>query len=165
MRLGKALRDPWVWGQAVLILMVGALPLIARGVPPDSYVARLLGPAEFIWRIGAVVPLLPGVLMLVWGALSLGPNLTPATEPRAKGVLVERGAYSVVRHPIYLGLSLCLWAVGWWLTSPRVGLVVAIASFLYFDRKAAVEERWMVSRFPGYEPYRKRVAKLIPGIR
>jgi len=165
MRLSKAMRDPWVWGQAVLILMVGALPLIARSVPPESYVARLLGPAELIWRIGALVPLLPGVLMLIWGALSLGPNLTPATEPLAKGVLVERGAYSVVRHPIYLGLCLCLWAVGWWLTSPRVGLIVAIVSFAYFDRKAAVEERWMVSRFPGYEPYRTRVAKLIPGIR
>ena len=165
MRVGNAVRDPWVWGQAVLILMVGALPLIARSVPPESLLARLLGPAAFIWRIGAVLPLSTGVFILIWGALSLGANLTPATEPLAEGELVERGAYAVVRHPIYLGLSLCLWAFAWWLTSPRVGLVVAIVCFAYFDRKAAVEERWMLGRFPGYAAYRRRVGKLLPRIR
>lgn len=162
MKMGNAVRDPWVWGQGLLILMVGAIPMIARAMPPESYIARLLRPAEFLWRIGSVLPLIPGVLMLLWGAVSLGPNLTPATEPLAEGALVEQGAYAVVRHPIYLGVSLSLWGVAWWLTSPRIGLAVALVCFVYFDRKAAVEERWMLARFPGYAEYRSRVGKLLP---
>ena len=165
MRLGTAIRDPWVWGQGLLFLLVAALPILSSRLPVESLGGRLLGPAETVWRLGAVLPLVPGVFMLIWGAVSLGPNLTPATRPLVEGTLVERGAYTVVRHPIYLGLSLCLWAFGWWLTNPVMGAIIALVCFGYFDRKAAVEERWMTARFPEYEEYRKRVAKLIPGVR
>jgi protein-S-isoprenylcysteine O-methyltransferase Ste14 len=162
MKLGSALRDPWVWGQGLLFLAVGTLPLLRQSLPPDSLGARLLQPAELPWRLLALVPLAPGLLMLVWGAISLGRNLTPATEPLAEGELVEHGAYTLVRHPVYLGVILCLWSLGWWLTSPRIGLVVVVVSYVYFDRKAAVEERRMVARFPGYDAFRRRVPKLIP---
>ncbi|HSB53845.1 MAG TPA: isoprenylcysteine carboxylmethyltransferase family protein [Gemmatimonadales bacterium] len=133
-------------------------------VPPASVAGRLLGPAPLGSRVGALVVLLPGIVMLIWGAISLGPNLTPATQPLAEGEMVERGAYRVVRHPVYLGLSLSLWGLAWSLTTPWTGVVVAVASFGYFDRKAAVEERWMLARFPAYEAYRKRVGKLLPRI-
>lgn len=165
MKPGKALRDPWVWGQMLLMLAVGALPWLAGRVPPDGVAGHLLRPAAPGWRLAAVVALIPGLGMLIWGALSLGPNLTPATEPRTKGTMVERGAYRVVRHPIYLGLSLTLWGLAWGLTTPTMGLIAGIVSFGYFDRKAAVEERWMLARFPAYAAYRTRVRKLIPGLR
>jgi len=162
MKLGTALRDPWVWGQGLLFFAVGTLPLLRQSLPPDSLGARVLRLAELPWRLGAVVPLVPGLIMLVWGAVTLGKNLTPATQPLPEGELVEHGAYGVVRHPIYLGVILCLWSLGWWLTSPRIGLVVAVVCYLYFDRKAAVEERRMTARFPGYEALRRRVPKLLP---
>lgn len=164
MKLGNSLRDPWVWGQGLLFLAVGGLPLLARRVEPGSLAGTLLLPAPFALRVAAVVPLLPGLILLWWGFISLGPNLTPATEPLAEGVMVERGAYRLVRHPIYAGLSLVLWAFGWWLTTPWMGAVVGAVAFGYFSRKAAVEERWMVSRFPAYAEYRKRVGKLFPKI-
>jgi protein-S-isoprenylcysteine O-methyltransferase Ste14 len=162
MKLGNAARDPWVWGQGILFLVVGALPWFRQSVPPDSLVGRLLAPAELPWRLGALLPLVPGVGVLWWGIRSLGPNLTPATEPLPQSELIDRGAYVLVRHPIYLGIILCLWSLAWWLTSPRVGMLVAVACYFYFDRKAAVEERRLVTRFPGYEAYRARVPKLIP---
>ncbi len=162
MKLGNAARDPWVWGQGLLILAVAALPLIRHSQPPDSLVGRLLAPAEVSWRLAALLPLVPGVVMFVWGARSLGRSLTPATEPLPDSELVNRGAYTLVRHPIYLGLILCLWSLAWSLTNPRVGLLMAAVCYVYFDRKAAVEERRLVTRFPGYEAYRARVPKLIP---
>lgn len=165
MKLGNALRDPWVWGQALLIAAVGLLPLIRQSAAPDGLVGRLLAPATLAWRLGALLPLLPGLFMLGWGARSLGRNLTPATEPLAEAEFVEHGAYLLVRHPIYLGVILSLWGLGWWLTSPRIGLIVVAVCYLYFDRKAAVEERRMLARFPGYEAYRRRVPKLVPGLR
>jgi len=165
MKLGNAARDPWVWGQALLLLAVGTLPLLRQSVPPDSLLARLLAPAELPWRLGALLPLVPGVVILLWGALSLGRNLTPATEPLPDSELVVRGAYKLVRHPIYLGVILCLWSAAWWLTRPSVSLVVAALCYLYFDRKAAVEERRMLARFPAYAAYRARVPKLVPRVR
>jgi protein-S-isoprenylcysteine O-methyltransferase Ste14 len=164
MKLGNALRDPWVWGQGLLFLAVGALPWVAGQVAPDSFAGHLLHPATLGWRLLSLVALVPGLALLWWGLVSLGPNLTPATQPLAEGRLVERGAYTVVRHPIYVGLSLTLCGAAWWLTTPVMGLLVGLVALGYFDRKAAVEERWMVARFPGYSAYRQRVGKLFPRV-
>lgn len=156
MDLSKAARDPWVWGQ------VGLLGLVLLGVPRLA-AAGLLGA-----RVGAPWPALAagiaalGGLVTLWGFRSLGPNLTPGTEPLAAGQMVERGAYAWVRHPIYVGLSLFL--AGWagWTGTPAALLLTAAVSFGYFDRKAAAEERWMTSRFPAYAAYQQRVGKLWP---
>ncbi|MBK8002650.1 MAG: isoprenylcysteine carboxylmethyltransferase family protein [Gemmatimonadetes bacterium] len=106
-----------------------------------------------------------GALVTLWGFGSLGPNLTPGTEPLAAGQMVERGAYAWVRHPIYVGLSLFL--AGWsgWTGNPATLVLTAVLSFGYFDRKAAAEERWMTTRFPGYAAYQHRVGKLWPRLR
>lgn len=163
MNLQRAAHDPWVWGQVVLLLAVFAgIPLLQHRLAPEMPVARWLVPAPLFLRLGGAVPLAAGVALLVWGFRSLGPNLTPATEPLAGGTFVETGAYQMVRHPIYLGLVLLLWAAGWCYTGPGPGLVVGVISYLYFDRKAAVEERLMSARFPAYLAYRERVPKLLP---
>ena len=50
-------------------------------------------------------------------------------------------------------------------TAERVGTVVAVTTLalaLLFDRKATLEERWLLQTFPGYAAYRRRVRKLIP---
>ena len=85
MDLAKAARDPWVWGQTVLFLLVGlAAPLLPRYVN--------LGAADFL--LNRVDPALdplarPGPdrrragLVALWGMRSLGSNLTPGTEPLA----------------------------------------------------------------------------------
>lgn len=163
MDLHKALRDPWVWGQFILFVAVlGGLPLLPTLIPPDAGIARYFLPAPPPWRLLAVVPWLGGAFMAIWGARSLGPNLTPGTEPLAAGVLVERGAYRVVRHPLYLGIVLLLWGTAWGITNAVVGAVSGLIALAFFDRKAAAEERWLTSRFPAYAAYRSRVPKLLP---
>jgi protein-S-isoprenylcysteine O-methyltransferase Ste14 len=151
-----AVRDPWVWGQAFL----GALVLF--GVP---FAARRWGvlDAEGVTRwLGAVVIGIGGAVLAA-GALTLGPNLTPATEPLPDGRLVTRGIYRVVRHPIYLGVSTLLAGYGmlrggWW--SGAIVFAVAVA---YFEGKARVEERWLMQRMPEYAAYRARVPRILPG--
>lgn len=160
MDLVKAARDPWVWGQLILIAVIGAgLPSAAsHGVLPGA-------PAPLAWRLPGLLLLGLGAGISLWGVRSLGSNLTPGTEPLSSGVLVETGAYRRVRHPVYLGLILLLAGWAWTLTTPWLGLIAGLVSFGYFDRKAAAEERWLVRRFPGYQAYRSRVPKLIPGFR
>jgi len=163
MDLGKAMRDPWVWGQVVLIACVGAgIPLAIRYADPAGVLGRLVAPAIGSWRLPALLVVAAGVLVCLWGIRSLGPNLTPGTEPVTGGAFVRTGAYARVRHPIYFGIILLLWGVAWGLSNPGTGLLVFAVSFLYFDRKATVEERWMTRRFADYTAYRERVPKLLP---
>lgn len=163
MDLGKAARDPWVWGQIALIATVAVgIPLASRHADPASAVGRVVAPSSPAWRFPALLALAAGAGVALWGLRSLGKNLTPGTEPLAGAAFVRTGAYTRVRHPIYLGIILALWGVAWGLSNPATGLLAFVVSFLYFDRKAAVEERWMTQRFSGYAAYRRQVPKLVP---
>lgn len=151
-----AVRDPWVWGQAILATaVIFAVPWAAKrwGSLDPAGATRYLG-----WSLIAL-----GLGVLYGGIAMLGRNLTPATEPLPEGKLVTRGVYRMVRHPIYLGVSTLLAGYGmlrggWW----AGGIVFAVA-LAYFERKARVEERFLVARMPGYEDYLRRVPRILPG--
>ncbi len=148
--LRQVARDPWVWGQVILIAGIGI------GVP------LLVGTRPGPQRVAGLALLLAGAMAIGAGLRSLGRSLTPSVVPVEGGELVERGAYGLVRHPIYAGLILVLAGWGllmgtWW-----SGAVAALAAFAWFDRKATAEERLLVQRYPGYAEYRRRVPKLVP---
>jgi protein-S-isoprenylcysteine O-methyltransferase Ste14 len=145
-------RGEWyVLGQGVLVGAVLIAPALDRGYR-WSGVSGALGAALGLAGIGGVVL---GVVGLGWR------NVSPFPKPRDGGGLVDRGAFSIVRHPIYSGLSLA--ALGWsvmWSSLPAFVLAIALLGF--FDIKARREERWLTEKFPRYEAYRSRVKKLIP---
>ena len=97
------------------------------------------------------------------GASALGRNLTPFPKPRPDGVLIRRGVYGVVRHPLYAAVLLTAW--GWalqWSSGPALGLSLVLGLFL--KAKADHEERLLVERFPDYIKYAREVRQLIPWI-
>jgi protein-S-isoprenylcysteine O-methyltransferase Ste14 len=78
------------------------------------------------------------------------------------GTVIDRGVYSYVRHPMYLGLLLIL--LGFTVTTlSMLSLFVCVALFLFLDRMAAYEERDL-TRLLGqqYADYQKRVPKWVP---
>jgi protein-S-isoprenylcysteine O-methyltransferase Ste14 len=162
MDLRKAVRDPWVWGQTILMLVVlFAAPLVPRHIN--------LGDADFMlnrvdpsWKrwLGGIV-LAGGVGVLIWGVRSLGRNITPGIEPLAAGELVTSGAYAHTRHPIYTGVVLVLtgYTMAW--SNWTLALVVGFVTFQYFNAKARAEERWMLQRFPGYASYMRHVPRRV----
>jgi protein-S-isoprenylcysteine O-methyltransferase Ste14 len=161
-KLLNSIRDPWVWGQLTLIVLVlFGVPWLATN-PDRSGTLSWLTTRDTAWRFAGLAPLLLGGLVMLLSALHLGRNLTPATTPINDGALVERGLYAHVRHPMYAGLILVLWGLAWIGSNWRMGLLAAVISLLYFDRKAATEEGKLVLRYPGYAAYMKRVPKLIP---
>src|SRR5262245_51622016 len=125
------------------------------------------------WRVQLGLPgALAGWLLVILGVaivvsaslqLSRARAFTGLPKPRPGGELVQSGLYARVRHPLYSGLALA--GLGWAIIggSP-VALVldVALVPVLYF--KAAREEAWLASRYPGYEAYRARTKRLIPGV-
>jgi protein-S-isoprenylcysteine O-methyltransferase Ste14 len=150
-----AVRDPWVWGQlALAAAIIFAVPLAAKrwGVIDHAGLALRLG----------VVLMALGLATLLAGIVTLGKNLTPATEPLPDGQLVTRGIYRVVRHPIYLGVSAVLAGYGCFRGGWVGGAVVLVVTVAYFDRKARVEERFLLQRMTGYEEYRRRVPRILP---
>lgn len=154
MDLHKAARDPWVWGQLVLVAAVAVLaPVLPRLVSLGDmdYAFNRVDP-DWIRALGAALAL-AGVALSVWGMRSLGPSLTPGTEPLEGASLVTEGAYAHARHPIYGGLVLMLagYTIAW--ANWTMGLIVGFAALQYFEAKARAEERWMMDRYPEYRRY------------
>jgi len=162
MDLAKAARDPWVWGQLALFLLIGlAAPLLPRHVnlgAADPLLNRI--DPDWIRWLGAAL-MTGGGLVVVWGIRSLGRNLTPGTEPLPKSELITTGAYAHFRHPIYAGVVLLLagYTIAW--SNWTLGLVVGFIVLQYFQLKAAAEERWLMERFPAYQAYMRQVPRRV----
>jgi protein-S-isoprenylcysteine O-methyltransferase Ste14 len=103
-----------------------------------------------------------GVLALAGLAgLQGGDALTAVPHPRDEARLVERGAYGLVRHPIYGGLVIA--AAGWALARGSIAALAGAAALLvFFDLKRRREEAWLEERFADYAAYRTRTRRLIP---
>lgn len=88
-------------------------------------------------------------------------NARPEVHARAR--LVVAGPYRVIRHPMYVAvLALALaWLLGRF-TWP--GLACWIALLAVALAKMPIEERALAARFPEYEEYRRRTARLLPGL-
>lgn len=160
MDLAKAVRDPWVWGQLVLCLLIGfGAPLLPRytNLGEADFMLNRVDPGWIRWLGGGLMT--AGALVMAWGFRSLGSNLTPGTEPLPEADLVTTGAYAHVRHPIYAGVVLLLtgYTLAWsnWTLAAAVGLV----ALQYFQAKAGAEERWLTQRFPAYQAYIRQVTR------
>lgn len=146
----------WVVAQLPLLVLAYVIPIrYGRALPLE----------QLDLSAGAgVVLLVAGVLQTAVAMLTLGRGLTPYPRPLEDAVLRTNGAYAIVRHPIYGGILFM--AIGWSLFQHSLaGLAMAAVLLVFFDRKAALEERWLMQKFPEhYALYRQRVQKLIPGI-
>ncbi|MDX2136777.1 MAG: isoprenylcysteine carboxylmethyltransferase family protein [Chloroflexota bacterium] len=138
----------WQWVAAQFVLF--ALILIAPG-SDVSLAQMLIGLA-----IGGI-----GALAITLGILTLGSSLSAFPRPLKDGDLVQSGIYNIVRHPIYTGIiiggfSYALLRGSW------IAALLSFALIIFFDRKAALEERWLGQKFADYAAYKQRVRKLIP---
>jgi len=142
----------YIW-VAVQVVLIG----IIIQAPPDT-----LALPEAVRVLGLIL-LGIGLLIVAISALNLGSSLTIFPTPKPDGQLVTTGLYAWVRHPIYTGVLAT--ALGWTVArGSLIGLLTCIALFVFFDRKAAYEDRHLADRFPGFAAYRTRVRKLIPWI-
>jgi protein-S-isoprenylcysteine O-methyltransferase Ste14 len=141
--------------QAALFILVTVGPRTLPGLPAWSAGWSRFG------TVGGGLLFLAGALLAVAGAVSLGRNLTPLPRPKEDAILVVTGAYRLVRHPIYSGITAMafgwgLWVDGW------LTLGYALLLFVFFDRKSRREERWLAEKFPEYAAYRQKVRRLVP---
>jgi protein-S-isoprenylcysteine O-methyltransferase Ste14 len=109
------------------------------------------------------------ILVLIgyaWYALTLRENrfASRVVELHAGQTVIATGPYALVRHPMYLGLSLIFLAspialASWWGLAPALLFPIALAA------RIADEERLLLDGLEGYRDYMQAVRyRLIPFI-
>jgi protein-S-isoprenylcysteine O-methyltransferase Ste14 len=121
----------------------------------------LLSPPDVLDILGILL-MVAGLATVLIGLLSLGAALTPTPVPVEGAGLRKGGIYSLVRHPIYVGILMA--ALGFTLAVGslwQVLLWVALAVFFY--AKAFWEDRLLAERHgvPWFD-YADHVGGFIP---
>jgi protein-S-isoprenylcysteine O-methyltransferase Ste14 len=139
------------------------------------FLASFLGPtyhfesraAGLIWEIGCFVIALMGIALRVF-IIGTSPRGTSGRNTRTQKAseMNTTGAYSVVRHPLYvanflIGLGMSLFSRTWFLP-----IIVLLATLLYYERIAAREEQFLDGRFgPAFRRWAEAVPAAVPSFR
>ena len=151
-------------GNRWVVIALGALCVVSAVVP--AYCDRI-----GVWTIGGdavrwvgVTLYAGGGFLRLWPVFVLGPRFSGVVAIQPGHELVTDGIYSVIRHPSYLGLIVLM--VGWGLAFRSVaGVMLGLAMVPVLVARIEAEERLLASQFgEDYESFRRRTARLIPGM-
>jgi protein-S-isoprenylcysteine O-methyltransferase Ste14 len=151
-------RDVWLYR---VLIVIGAILLWQR-IPILLHEPRL-------WHVGyagayALAGLtLAGILFTWWARLHLGPLWSGAITRKEGHRIVDTGPYALVRHPIYTGLLVAIFATAA-AQAALTGMVGAVLIAVGVWMKARTEERFLATELGAdcYEAYRRRVPMLVP---
>jgi protein-S-isoprenylcysteine O-methyltransferase Ste14 len=122
-------------------------------------------PLRALPLVAGAACLAAGLWLFARSHADLGTNWSITLEVREEHRLITSGVYRSIRHPMYS--SLLLYSVGQALAVPNwiAGPSYGVAMLLLVALRLGPEERMMLEQFgPGYEEYRARTRRLIPGI-
>jgi len=102
-----------------------------------------------------------GFLIICISLLQLNKNLSPFPSPKAGSELVTSGLYSMVRHPIYLGIIVMFGGYSLY-TGSWVRLLITIVLVFLFHYKSEYEENLLIDKFDEYRDYTKSTNKIFP---
>jgi len=105
---------------------------------------NLLSPPDVLDVLGIVL-MVAGLVLVLIALLSLGAALTPTPVPQESAALRTSGIYSLLRHPVYVGILIA--ALGFTLAVGslwQVLLWVALGGFFY--AKAFWEDRLLAEK-------------------
>jgi len=137
----------------VALQLVALASVGAAGLWGSGWAGAARAPAIVL---GLVLAGLGGTLAVA-GTRHLGGALSPFPAPVQGAPLRRRGAYGLVRHPIYGGLLLlCLAWTGF--TSP-LAVVPTVALALVFEGKRRHEEAWLRRHHADYDAYAQAVPR------
>lgn len=143
------------------VLTLAAVVMVLASYWPLPEAVLWTTPEAIRWAMAALVMIGLG---FTWAArLHLGPLWSSTSAPTEDHRIVDTGPYGIVRHPVYAGLLLAVFA-----TAIERGRLEALAGALVLiaaiSLRAKLEER-LLRRDLGdaaYAGYRRRVPMLVP---
>jgi len=152
-------RQNFVARLARMPVWLGFILFIAAGVHPVGKV--VIRHTIFSDSVAVAICAL-GSFVAIWSRKTLGAEWSQDVELKQGHKLVERGPYSLMRHPIYTPHLLL--GLGTAIASGRLVAFAGLASFVVgFWIKLNQEERLLLRCFPDeYPAYKARVKALIP---
>lgn len=145
-----------------MVLVAGALIFLPRAHGYYGPMRLWLVTLDQAWVCAAVVAL--GFAFSWWARIHLGALWSGLIITRkADHRVVDTGPYGIVRHPIYTGILLAVYATAA-AKGTILGLIGALLITVGIWMKARLEERWLRQELdPGaYDDYRSRVPMLVP---
>ncbi|MDE1938571.1 MAG: isoprenylcysteine carboxylmethyltransferase family protein [Alphaproteobacteria bacterium] len=116
------------------------------------------------WIMVALVAI--GFTFSWWARIHLGPLWSSSVTRKSSHRVIDTGPYSVVRHPIYTGITLAALATAIVHGAPTSFFGVALMTTGWYV-KARLEERFLREELgpEAYDAYARRVAMLVPFVR
>jgi protein-S-isoprenylcysteine O-methyltransferase Ste14 len=146
-------------GQWVLLQIIAGLAVVLVGAfgPRPRRALRLRRAVAL--GLGAF-----GIVTVIAARRDLGDAFSVFPRPVPGTPVAERGAYRLVRHPMYTGVVAQAAAVG--IAGSPWALAPAGMLALVLDRKAAGEEALLGATHPAFAGYRTRTRwRFVPGLR
>ena len=143
------------------VLLGGGLIFL---VPAHNYYGPLrlwfVNAAE-AWICVALIAL--GFAFSWWARIYLGPLWSGSITKKPDHHVVDSGPYNIVRHPIYTGILLAVFATAA-AKGTVLGLGAAVLIALGLWMKARLEETWLRQELgpDAYDTYRRKVPMLLP---
>ena len=144
-----------------LVLVVGGLAFLPRAHGYHGPLRLWMVTLEQAWVCSALLAL--GLAFSWWARIHLGKLWSGWITRKADHRVIDTGPYGIVRHPIYTGLLLAVYATAA-AKGTILGLIGALLITLGLWMKARLEERWLREELdPGaYDDYRGKVPMLVP---
>jgi protein-S-isoprenylcysteine O-methyltransferase Ste14 len=144
-----------------IVLLAGALAFFPRAHGYYGPMRLWLLTRDQAWVCTALIAL--GFAFSWWARIHLGSLWSAWITRKAGHRVVDTGPYGIVRHPIYTGILLAVYATAA-AKGTILGLLGALLITLGIWMKARLEERWLGEELdPGaYDDYRGRVPMLVP---
>jgi len=132
----------------VVVVVVALLILMIRG---DFF-------SSSPWVIAGQVA---GVILVLWSRATFGRQQFRTTTEPGTGPLIQRGPYRFLRHPVYAGAMLLIWAsiLGHW---SLVNAAIGIAALAFTLWRMGIEERRLHEHYVEYADYARRTKRIIP---
>lgn len=110
------------------------------------------------------IPVFLIILICAFYLASLGLK-TVFGEIRTEPVVIKKGVFTIVRHPIYLG-SILIYLAFVVLILSTIVFIVWIVIVIFYIYISKFEEQLLLNRFgKEYEEYMKKTPMLIPGLK
>ena len=153
--------EAWVYWLPIVLGSIMLLPGVQRlfGATP------LYHAGETGTYLAAVVVVL-GIAFTWWGRIHLGRFWSNAITHKEDHRIIDTGPYGVVRHPIYTGQIIGLFASGLAIATWTAMVGVLLIAFGQWQ-KARLEERFLSAELgaEAYGAYSRRVPMIVPFLR